>query len=362
MISGSLQGDVVVTTKNAAAAWRAKSIANVTFLAAFLGFALAGCSTTGPSLLPGADTTAQQQVSPAALASNSTKIAIAPVIGAPDGVAKQLQAQLTTAMQGRNIAVTNGPDANYTLRGYVVSAREAAGTKISYIWDVTDTTGKRVNRITGEEITPPAAGRDPWASVTPAVASSISDKTATSLAAWLPAQAATAPAVAGAVQSAPQNAVRQANNSAGQQLQSVNTAANQAAPNSTTTGSIRGGPVAAIVPNVTGAPGDGSVSLTTAIRKELSRNGVSLAGSATPQSYRVVGRVALQNAAAGKQEIKIDWDVLDPKGKNLGTVSQKNAIQAGSLDGPWGRTADAAAAAAAQGILKLLPNNTTKTN
>ncbi|MCH9807941.1 MAG: hypothetical protein K0U74_09425 [Alphaproteobacteria bacterium] len=352
-----------MTTNNAAASRRAKSFANVTILAAFLGFALAGCSTTGP-LLPGAETAAQQQVPPAALATNSNKIAIAPVIGAPDGVAKQIQAQLTTAMQGRNIAIANGGGANYTLRGYVVSAREKAGTKVSYIWDVTDLAGKRVHRITGEEIAPAGAGSNPWASVTPAITARISDKTATSLAAWLPAQRpAAAPAVAGAVQAAPgAGPVRQAANTATGQLTQARAAAGNRVPNGTTTGSIGRGPVAAIVPSVTGAPGDGSVSLTTAIRKELSRNGVSLAGTPTAQSYRVEGRVALKQAGSGKQEIKIDWDVKDPTGKNLGTVSQKNAIKAGSLDGAWGRTADAAAAAAAQGILKLLPKNNTKTN
>ena len=60
----------------------------------------------------------------------------------------------------------------------------------------------------------------------------------------------------------------------------------------------------------------------------------------------------------GKQPIQIDWNVKDPQGKKLGTVSQKNEIPQGSLDGAWGKTADAAAAAAAQGILKLLPPQT----
>ena len=43
------------------------------------------------------------------------------------------------------------------------------------------------------------------------------------------------------------------------------------------------------------------------------------------------------------------------KGKKLGTVSQKNEIPEGSLDGPWEKTAEQAAGAAAQGIVKLLP-------
>ena len=52
----------------------------------------------------------------------------------------------------------------------------------------------------------------------------------------------------------------------------------------------------------------------------------------------------------------------DPTGKKLGTVSQKNEVPQGSLDGSWGKTADAAAAAAAQGIVKLLPQPTQRTS
>ena len=77
------------------------------------------------------------------------------------------------------------------------------------------------------------------------------------------------------------------------------------------------------------------------------------------QTYRVEGKVVVGEGKDGKQPIQIDWNVKDPQGKKLGTVSQKNEIPQGSLDGAWGKTADAAAAAA-QGILKLLP--ATKTN
>jgi hypothetical protein len=46
--------------------------------------------------------------------------------------------------------------------------------------------------------------------------------------------------------------------------------------------------------------------------------------------------------------------VIDPNGRRLGTVFQKNTIPKGSLNGPWGAIADAAASAAADGIGKLL--------
>jgi hypothetical protein len=110
-----------------------------------------------------------------------------------------------------------------------------------------------------------------------------------------------------------------------------------------------------MVPNVVGAPGDGSVALTGAIQRELTRSGVSLTEQATAQTYKVEGKVVVGQGQNGKQPIQIDWDVKDPQGKKLGTVSQKNEIPQGSLDGAWGKTADAAASAAAQGIVKLLP-------
>ena len=109
-----------------------------------------------------------------------------------------------------------------------------------------------------------------------------------------------------------------------------------------------------MVPSVTGAPGDGSVSLTNAIQRELRGQGVALANSPQPGGSRVEGRVAVGSSQSGKQPVQIDWDVRDSSGKKVGTVSQKNDIPQGTLDGPWGKTADAAAAAAAKGILELM--------
>ena len=119
-------------------------------------------------------------------------------------------------------------------------------------------------------------------------------------------------------------------------------------------------PVAAVIPSLSGATGDGNNALAAALQAELSKNGVGTA-SQGGQPYRVEGVVKMGEAADGKQPVQIDWNVKDPQGKRLGTVTQKNEIAAGSLDASWGRTADAAAQAAAQGILKLLPK-TTATN
>ena len=68
-------------------------------------------------------------------------------------------------------------------------------------------------------------------------------------------------------------------------------------------------------------------------------------------TYTVKGIVSLKDTSGGKQSIRIDWQVIDPSGKKVGTVTQQNTIPKGSLNGPWGAIAEAAAGAAADGIV-----------
>lgn len=348
-----------MTTIDAAAAWRGNKSVVFAVLTAFVGLSLGGCETGANLFANSADPNESLSLSPASTTTTAqtAKIAVAPVIGAPDAVAKQLESQLASAIEAQKITVARDPNAKaeYTLRGYVVSAREKGRTKVSYIWDVTDISGQRVNRITGEEVLSGAQSKDPWASVTPQVVNTISSKTAGSLVTWLPSHGG------GAVVASNAATVSGGTPAAGATPLSYTGSAPSSTPSAaggpaTTTGSIaRDGGVTAIVPSVVGAPGDGSVALTSAIQRELTRSGVALTEAASANTYKVEGKVIVGQGQNGKQPIQIDWDVKDPKGKKLGTVSQKNEIPQGSLDGSWGKTADAAASAAAQGIVKLLP-------
>lgn len=279
-----------------------------------------------------------------------SQIAIAPVIGAPEAAGNQLTSQLSQALGQKSISIAQSPAdrADFTLRGYIVAAKEKTGTKISYIWDVTDATGKRVHRITGEELAGQTDSRDPWTAVTPDVMQSITNKTATAIGTWMQSNAAVANA--GPASQPVRTAAAPPNSGA---------AAAATAPPAATASIASSGPVSATVPRITGAPGDGSISLTRALQRELSRNGIALSDAPTGNTYRVEGRVNLGPGQNGKQPIQIDWHVKDPQGKQLGTVSQKNEIPEGSLNGAWGKVADAAASAAAQGILKLLPAKAT---
>jgi hypothetical protein len=289
------------------------------------------------------------------------------VIGAPDAIAKQIHEEFASAVQKQRVSIVTNKEerADYTLRAYVVAAKDKSATKVSYIWDVTDPTGRRVNRITGEEVVHGNSSKDPWAALTPAVAQNIASKAAGSFLSWLPSHATQTPAPA-----AP-NVAGQPVGVGAQPIAAAQSAPAKPAPvalakppsDGTTTGSIpRGGAMLAMVPSVTGAPGDGSTSLTAAIQRELSGRGVTVTDKPIATAYRVEGSVAIGQPKDGKQSIHIEWQVKDPQGKKVGTVSQRNEIPEGSLDGAWGPTAEQAAGAAAQGIIKLLPQQAKATN
>ncbi|MEZ5827482.1 MAG: hypothetical protein R3D30_11275 [Hyphomicrobiales bacterium] len=265
---------------------------------------------------------------------SSPKVAIAPIIGAPENVTTQLTQALVVAGKERNLSLTPGASGgDYTLRGYLLAAPERSGSKISYIWDVTDTKGTRVTRVSGEEIVSKGSRSDPWSGVDATVIRSIAGKTASKLAAELPGgrSSSSTPVAAAAPSATP----------------ATTAAARPAAPK----------PQGVLVAPVDGAPGDGRRSLTTALKKKLYADGIKLANGTTSNVYTVKGIVKLTAASGGKENIRIDWQVLDPSGKRLGTVSQQNTIPKGSLNGPWGAIADAAAGAAADGIIKLLPKS-----
>jgi hypothetical protein len=269
------------------------------------------------------------------LFSGSTKVAVAPIIGTPPQVAQDLTDALVAAGKDRSLTLIPGSGkANYTLRGYLVASSEKGGSKISYIWDVTDAQGGRVARVSGDEMIASRAGSDPWAGVDSATLRSIAGKTTSQLAATLSRRGSSATAVA---------------SSEGSPATTATASRPTAAPNPKSAG--------VIVAPVSGAPGDGQRSLTTALKKRLYAGGIKLANGTAENVYMVKGSVVLSDASGGKQSIRIDWLVLDPSGKRLGTVSQQNTIPRGSLNGPWGAIADAAAGAAADGIIKLLPKS-----
>ena len=107
--------------------------------------------------------------------------------------------------------------------------------------------------------------------------------------------------------------------------------------------------------SVAGAPGDGEVALAAALSRQLAARGLKPATAFQANVYEVQGTVRVAPAAKGKQSVTIVWVVLGPDGNQLGVTRQTKDVRKGSLDKKWGAAADAAAAAAAEDIVKLIP-------
>jgi hypothetical protein len=108
--------------------------------------------------------------------------------------------------------------------------------------------------------------------------------------------------------------------------------------------------------DVVGGPGDGEDALERALANRLLDHGFAVTGSPAINAYEIQGTVRTGLAERGKQSVRIDWTIFGPEGDRLGNVTQVNVVRQGSLDRHWGEAADAAADAAAQDILKLLPH------
>lgn len=339
-----------MTTTDAAAARRhGMAVA----LAVAIGISLAGCGGTSFSLFGSGNDTVED---PAPKLSSGpetplAKVAINAVVGPPDALGRQLHQEFSTALERQRVGVTSAKDGNaqFNLRPYILVTKEKHGTKVSYVLDVTEASGKRVNRFAGEEVVAASTSQDTWAAITPAVAEAIASKATGAFVAWLPnAKSSSAPLIS---DTPPASGTKTATRPPKKGAVVASSSSTQ------TTGSIvQTGSLTAVVPAVSGAPGDGSTSLTTAIQRELEAKGIKVSDQPTRAAYRVEGAVLLGEARAGKQAIQIEWVVRAPGGKKLGTVSQKNDIPEGSLDGAWGNVASQAAGAAVKGILKLLPN------
>ena len=292
-----------MTTFDTAAAWQKTKPFAFALFAGWMAFGLAGCETanslTSSLFSSGGDAPTASVSSPPPLAtSKGAQFAIAPVIGPPENVSGELRTQLVADLERQGIRVAKTPDekAEYTLRGYVVSSLEKKGTKskVSYIWDVTDASGKGVHRVSGEESVSSGKSKDPWTAVTPALVQTIASKTVTSVTSWMPQPGGATPAVASA-------------GTSGGLVQTAATAPSAAYAATTpskpivtgSTGST--GTVKALVPTVTGAPGDGSSTLRAALQRELTRSGVALTEAQSPDTYIVEGKVAMGASKDGKQ-------------------------------------------------------------
>ena len=114
-------------------------------------------------------------------------------------------------------------------------------------------------------------------------------------------------------------------------------------------------PDAVVVYRVDGAPGDGAVALQRGMRRALRTRGIPVAGNIADDTYIVLGAVHIDGGPTPEREtVEIDWTVIRPDGRRVGSVRQRNSVETGRLDGAWGTIATAAADGGADGVASLL--------
>ena len=120
--------------------------------------------------------------------------------------------------------------------------------------------------------------------------------------------------------------------------------------------------VSVVLEGVHGAPGNGGIALARAMRHSLGRMGIAVHDDPSRKSRQIVGRVSVvrDDPATDDAAVTIAWDLLQPDGTRLGTVSQSNRVSAEQLTGAWGALAPIVASAGAPGIAQLLERTETR--
>lgn len=316
-------------------------------------------------------------------------ISIAQVNGLPQAKSQMLVELLQDAAAKRDIAIVaqDFPD-SWKLAGQFAPQNAPDGTvKIVYGWTLQDGKARTLHQITGGE---PAGAGSLSTSVTPDMLRRIADFTTESLSSRL-AQMGFATQVAGLTP--PTHTYARAGPGAEKELDyetlygpgyaSAETSPVQsgmvatAAPPSEAdvveptpepasnaskdvaenqpTDKLNAQAIRAVsVTNVRGAPGSGNRELTTAMRRVLKQAGWPVYSSPRKDALTISGNVDLGPPSGTVQKIALAWTVKTPGGKVLGTIKQANNVKAGSLDAGWGKTADYAAQAGAEGIFNLV--------
>ena len=136
-------------------------------------------------------------------------------------------------------------------------------------------------------------------------------------------------------------------------LTNVEAALQQADPHS-----LRNRPAKVMVANVTGAPGDGNLSLTRQMKQHLSQQGPVVQDTQDGADFVVQGEVRVAHLAGPAERVEIQWIVKDATGKERARIVQINEVPAGTLDGYWGDVAAVVATEAAGGVKDVILQQT----
>ncbi len=129
--------------------------------------------------------------------------------------------------------------------------------------------------------------------------------------------------------------------------------ARPAGPGGAAFAQVRWGQPSFLIKPVVGAPGNGNEALTAGLKSALRARDVTISEDPRQAGFVIQGTVDMGDPVNGRQYVRISWNVGTVTGDDVGNAVQENTIVAGSLDGEWGRVAEAVSLAAVRGIQDL---------
>lgn len=113
-------------------------------------------------------------------------LAFEPFTGAPGNIADELSEFIGSEARKQGITLVRriGAAATYRVNGYLSATGQPSSGTVFYVFDIVDSSGRRLKRISGTEATNGASG-DPWQSVSSGTLSRIANRSMVEIKAWL---------------------------------------------------------------------------------------------------------------------------------------------------------------------------------
>lgn len=292
--------------------------------AALCAFAAAACQTTLQS--------APQASAPLP---SSAIFAFDGFVGVPQGAGDEVISALVSAGRERHFALVaaGDPSAAYVMRGYLAPQAEGGTTAISYVWDVFDRAGNKVQRLAGETRLPGAVP-DGWTLVQGSGARAIAEASALDISRFLSGGGAAIANAAGTAAGTPVTPVSLPA-APSQTEPAVSPAqpadAGQAGVEKQAARQVKRKSVA--VSDIVGLDQAAASRIKQAAEKALGDVGYAVAQPGTPSDVRLTGEATVNPTFHGARLAAMVWKVADAQGKELGEVRQFANLRSGSIEG-----------------------------
>lgn len=156
-----------------------------------LFLALSGCGETLPGLIasappaePNAGASVPRLAAAPGISPAGATLAFISLDGPNPAAASRLYDAMSRALAARDVTTAPSVSANYLVQGHMSAWRTGKGVAISWVWDVYDSSHRRLHRLE-DQIEAADAGADPWSSLDGVALESVASGASQELAAFL---------------------------------------------------------------------------------------------------------------------------------------------------------------------------------